>query len=61
VPALCEALRHPVSNLRKEAASALGLLAAPESEPALRAACEDPDLEVRKLARRALARLGAVP
>jgi HEAT repeat protein len=61
VEALCEALRHPVPNLRKEAASALGLLAAPESEAALRAACDDPDVEVQKLAARALARLGARP
>lgn len=61
VPTLCEALRHPVSNLRKEAASALGLIAAPESEGALRAACDDPDLEVRKVAARARSRLGTAP
>ncbi|MEY4563949.1 MAG: hypothetical protein RLZZ618_3226, partial [Pseudomonadota bacterium] len=51
------ALCHEVSNLRKEAAIALGETAHADALPLLLAAQADPDPEVRKLARLSIARL----
>ncbi|MDI9299980.1 HEAT repeat domain-containing protein, partial [Pseudomonas aeruginosa] len=50
-------LGHPIGNLRKEAALALGELADPASAQALRVAEGDGDPEVRKAVRIALAQL----
>jgi HEAT repeat protein len=53
VPALLQALDHAMSNLRKEAANALGLIGDPSALPALqKLATDDPDIDVRKTARR---------
>ncbi len=54
---LLELLTHSISNLRKETALALGELGNPKSLPALRDAENDPDPEVRKAVRIALAQL----
>jgi HEAT repeat protein len=54
LPALVEALAHPMGNLRKEAAIALGEIADPRAIPALEAVLDDVDPDVRKLARLAL-------
>ena len=54
LPALVEALAHPIGNLRKEAAIALGELADPRAIPALEKALDDADPDVRKLSRLAL-------
>ncbi|GHU40725.1 hypothetical protein AGMMS50289_02730 [Betaproteobacteria bacterium] len=55
IPTLIAALAHPVSNLRKEAAAALGAIGHSEAVSALeKAARNDPDVEVRKTATRAL-------
>jgi HEAT repeat protein len=59
VPLLTAALLHPAGNLRKEAAIALGEIGDAHAVPALTAASDDPDPEVRKAARSALQRLGA--
>lgn len=60
VPALvASALVHSSANLRKEAAIALGEIADPSARPALQQASEDPDPEVRKSARLALASIEA--
>lgn len=48
-------LRHPIGNLRKEAALALGDLGVRDTLPALQAATQDGDPEVRKSARIAIA------
>jgi HEAT repeat protein len=50
--------RQQISNLRKEAAIALGEIGDPAGLPYLAAAETDPDPEVRKLARLARDRLG---
>lgn len=55
--ALIETLGHRISNLRKEAALALGELADRRAVPALQAAQEDGDPEVRKAVRIALGQL----
>jgi len=57
LPALIGALSHRQGNLRREAALALGEIGAPAAAPALEIAAGDPDPEVRKTARAALARL----
>jgi len=49
-----------MGNLRKEAAVALGEIGALAAVPALEVAAADPDPEVRKTARLALARLALV-
>ncbi|TAL14646.1 MAG: HEAT repeat domain-containing protein, partial [Aquabacterium sp.] len=54
-----DALVHEISNLRKEAAIALGEVGDPQARPALEQAANDPDPDVRKLARLALGRLAA--
>lgn len=51
------ALGHSSANLRKEAAIALGEIGDPSARPALEAASEDHDPDVRKLARLALVQL----
>jgi HEAT repeat protein len=64
VPALVAALAHPVSNLRKEAATALGAIGVNHKEAAaalLQTAENDSDIEVRKTARRALEAISATP
>jgi HEAT repeat protein len=48
-----------MSNLRKEAAAALGEIAHPDAAPALKAAADDPDPDVRKLVRWAQQRIAA--
>ena len=55
--ALIETLAHRISNLRKEAALALGELNDPAAIPALQAARDDGDPEVRKAVRIALGQL----
>lgn len=57
-PSLVGLLEHPLPNLRKEAAIALGELRRPEALPALERAAQDADPDVRKLARLALAAIG---
>jgi HEAT repeat protein len=54
VPALCEALQHSVSNLRKEAVIALGEIADARAITHLERALQDSDPDVRKLAKLAL-------
>jgi HEAT repeat protein len=48
------ALTHEISNLRKEAAIALGEIGDLRAIPALEAALKDPDPDVRKLTQLAL-------
>jgi len=50
-------LTHAISNLRKEAALSLGELGDRASLPLLQAAATDPDPEVRKAVRIALAQI----
>ncbi|MCO8169121.1 HEAT repeat domain-containing protein [Pseudomonas sp. 21LCFQ02] len=57
--ALIETLQHSISNLRKEAALALGELGNPDAIGALQAAEQDGDPEVRKAVRIALAQIAA--
>ena len=59
IPILGEALAHEVSNLRKEAAAALGEIARPDGARLFRAAAGDPDPDVRKLVRWAIGRCKA--
>jgi HEAT repeat protein len=54
---LIETLNHSISNLRKEAALALGELGEQAARPALQALEHDSDPEVRKAVRIALAQL----
>jgi HEAT repeat protein len=56
---LQRSLLHPIANLRKEAAIALGELGQQAAVPALQAAAGDVDPEVRKAARVALSTLEA--
>jgi HEAT repeat protein len=58
LPALVQALSHEVSNLRKEAAIALGSIGDRRAIAPLEAALADPDPDVRKLARLALTAIG---
>jgi HEAT repeat protein len=53
-PAVIALLTHAISNLRKEAALALGELCEPDALPALHAALQDGDPDVRKAARIAI-------
>lgn len=53
-PLVAHALQHSSANLRKEAAVALGEIGDPSAIPALEAAGQDSDPDVRKLARLAL-------
>ncbi|AXL53337.1 PBS lyase [Paraburkholderia caffeinilytica] len=55
--AVAALLTHAISNLRKEAALSLGELGDAASLPALQVAATDPDPEVRKAARIALAQI----
>ena len=55
---LVAALSHTISNLREEAALALGEIGHPEAKPALAIASSDPDPEVRKSARLAFTQVG---
>jgi HEAT repeat protein len=48
-----------MSNLRKEAAIALGEIGDPKAIPALEEALKDPDPDVRKLTQLALKHIGA--
>jgi HEAT repeat protein len=48
VSALAGALTHDISNLRKEAAAALGEIAHADALPYLEAVLDDPDPDVRK-------------
>ena len=57
VPEIIPSLDHDISNLRKEAAAALGEIEAPEAIPALEAHLDDPDPDVRKNIRWALGRI----
>jgi HEAT repeat protein len=59
IPALGAALAHEVSNLRKEAAAALGEIADPTALKFLEPAAGDPDPDVRKLVRWAIGRCQA--
>jgi HEAT repeat protein len=59
VPPLIDALSHSISNLRKEAALALGEIGVPEALPALEQIRDDRDPEVRKSARLAIAQIHA--
>jgi HEAT repeat protein len=59
LPALCQALTHEISNLRKETAIALGEIGDPKAIPALEEALKDPDPDVRKLTQLALKQIGA--
>jgi len=59
IPALGAALTHEVSNLRKEAAAALGEVTDPTALKFLEPAADDPDPEVRKLLRWAIGRCQA--
>ena len=59
IPVLGEALSHEVSNLRKEAAAALGEIADPAALVFLEPAAGDPDPDVRKLVRWAIGRCQA--
>jgi HEAT repeat protein len=61
LPALVEALQNPVSNLRKEAAIALGEIGDTRAIAPLEAALADPDPDVRKLARLALTAISMQP
>jgi HEAT repeat protein len=56
---VAHALTHSSANLRKEAAIALGEIGDLRAVPALNAASQDADPDVRKLARLALAQLAA--
>ena len=56
---LGEALSHEISNLRKEAAAALGEIADPAALVFLEPAVGDPDPDVRKLVRWAIGRCQA--
>jgi HEAT repeat protein len=56
---LGQALSHDVSNLRKEAAAALGEIASPTALVFLEPASGDPDPDVRKLVRWAIGRCQA--
>jgi HEAT repeat protein len=51
---LTVALSHEISNLRKEAAIAMGEIGDLRAIPALEAALKDPDPDVRKLTQLAL-------
>jgi HEAT repeat protein len=53
-------LTHEQANLRKEAAAALGEIADRAALPFLQQVADDPDPEVRKNARWAIERIGAV-
>lgn len=55
VGAICDALAHTVSNVRKESAIALGEIGDAKAIPALEKARLDSDPDVRKLAQLALA------
>ena len=55
--AICQLLDHPVANLRKEAAAALGEIADPLASAALERHLDDPDPDVRKNLRWALQRV----
>jgi HEAT repeat protein len=57
--ALIALLSHAISNLRKEAALALGELRDPSTLAALEHALDDADPEVRKAVRIALQQIGA--
>jgi HEAT repeat protein len=59
IPVLGEALSHDVSNLRKEAAAALGEIADPSALVFLEPAAGDPDPDVRKLVKWAIGRCRA--
>jgi HEAT repeat protein len=58
---LLAALGHSISNLRKEAALALGEIGDAAALPNLEHAAHDPDPEVRKSVRLAIAQIGARP
>jgi hypothetical protein len=59
VAALGGALTHSVNNLRKEASAALGEIADPAALPFLLPCRDDPDPDVRKLARWAISQCDA--
>ena len=59
VEVLGEALGSEVSNLRKEAAAALGEIAEPRAVARLERCADDPDPDVRKLVRWAIERCRA--
>jgi Vesicle coat complex, various subunits len=59
IPAIVGALEHSISNLRKDAAAALGEIADAGALPYLEKALGDPDPEVRKNARWAIGRIEA--
>ncbi|MGH1574701.1 HEAT repeat domain-containing protein [Methylobacterium sp. P31] len=61
VDVLGRELTSEVSNLRKEAAAALGEIADPRGLAALEAACNDPDPDVRKLIQWAIGRCQGRP
>lgn len=58
LPCLIEALQHQAEWVRWEAATSLGMIASPESAPALTAALEDLSPAVRLAAAEALAEIG---
>ena len=57
VSALAPSLQHNISNLRKEAAAALGEIAHPDGLPYLKSVEDDPDPEVRKNIRWAIGQI----
>ena len=56
-----QALQHPISNLRKEAALALGEIRSSSALPALANIQDDADPDVRKAARQAIRQIRATP
>ncbi len=61
VDVLGRALGSDISNLRKEAAAALGEIADPAGLPALELSANDPDPDVRKLIHWAIGRCQGRP
>ncbi len=59
IPALGVCARDPMSNLRKAAIGALGAIAHNDGRPFVELAMDDPDPDVRKLARWAMSKLDA--
>ena len=59
IPVLGECSKDAMSNLRKAAIGALGTIAHSDGRPFVVTALDDPDPDVRKLARWAISKLDA--
>jgi HEAT repeat protein len=59
IPVLGTCARDPMSNLRKAAIGALGSIGHRDARPFVESALDDPDPDVRKLARWAMSKLEA--